>query len=85
MLSLKGGIEMTVWVIPFIIVAFLLSWITISSIRKTSKLASLTTERDTISKTVEAHPFTLNPIIWIILIATVFIGIVIVYYAANMG
>lgn len=76
---------MMVWLIPFIIVAASVGWITISSIRKSSKLASLTTGRDDIANTVEEHPFTLNPIIWIILITTIFIGIVIVYYAGNFG
>lgn len=84
-LLVKGGIELTVWVMPFLIVSFLLVWITVSSIRKTSKLASLTDGRDEISENVEEHPFTLNPIIWIILIASIFMGIVIVYYAASIG
>ncbi len=81
----KGGMEMTVWFVPFIIVTIMLAWVTIASIRKTSKLNALTSGRDEISETVEEHPFTLNPIVWIILIATVFMGIVIVYYAANLG
>lgn len=76
---------MTVWITPLFIVTFLLVWITISSIRKTSKLMSLTKGRDEISETVEEHPFTVNPIIWIILIATVFMGIVIAYYASGGG
>lgn len=70
---------------PFLIVTILFGWITISSIRKSSKLASLTEGRDEISETVREHPFTVNPIIWIILIATAFTGIVIVYYAASVG
>ena len=32
---------------------------------------------------IEEHPFTLNPIIWIVLVAVFFIGIVIFYYAAS--
>lgn len=76
---------MSVWIMPLIIVTFILSWITIASIRKTTKLSSLTSGRDEISETVEEHPFTVNPIIWIILVATVFVGIVITYYAANIG
>lgn len=77
--------DVAVWTTPLIIVTGILAWITIASIRKTSKLSSLTSGRDEISETVEEHPFTLNPIIWIILVATVFIGIVIVYYAANIA
>jgi len=32
---------------------------------------------------IEEHPFTLNPIIWVVLVAVFFIGIVIFYYAAS--
>lgn len=74
-----------VWVIPYILVAAIVSWITVASIRKSSKLTSITTGKDDIAQEIEEHPFTLNPIIWIILVATIFIGIVIVYYAGNFG
>lgn len=74
-----------VWIIPFIFVIGIVSWITIASIQKSSKLTSITTGKDEIAQEIEEHPFTLNPIIWIILVATIFIGIVIVYYAGNFG
>jgi len=38
---------------------------------------------DQISGPIEEHPFTLNPIIWIALVAAIFIGIVIFSYAAS--
>ena len=34
-----------------------------------------------VSEKVQEHPFTLNPILWAILLAALFIGIVIFYYA----
>lgn len=74
--------ELAIWIMPFIIVSAIVVWITIASIRKSSKLSSLSTGRDEIAPAIEEHPFTLNPIIWIILLATVFIFIVIVYYAS---
>lgn len=76
---------MTIWIMPFIIVAAIVLWITIYGIRKTSKVNVLVDGRDEISETIQEHPFTLNPIIWVILVATIFIGIVIAYYAWNLG
>lgn len=74
-----------VWIVPFLFVFAIVSWITIASIQKSSKLASITTGKDKIAQEIEEHPFTLNPIIWIILVAVIFMGIVIVYYAGNFG
>lgn len=76
---------MTVWVVPLIIVNVLLLWVTLTAIRKSSRLASLATGRDEIPEIVEEHPFKINPIIWIILIAAAFMGFVIAYYAAGGG
>lgn len=76
---------MTIWIMPLIIVAAIVLWITIYGIRKTTKANVLVDGRDEISETIQEHPFTLNPIIWIILVATIFIGIVIAYYAWNLG
>lgn len=72
---------MAIWIFPFIIVTAIIAWICTAAIRKSSKFSSLTGGRDEIAEMIEEHPFTLNPIIWVILIATVFIGLVIFYYA----
>lgn len=77
--------KLSVWITPFVIVAILIVGITVYGIRKTSEANVLVDGRDEISKTIEEHPFTLNPIIWIIFVATVFIGIVIAYYAWDLG
>jgi hypothetical protein len=36
-----------------------------------------------VPEAIEEHPYTLNPIFWVILVATFFIGIVIFYYATS--
>ncbi len=72
---------MAIWITPFVIVFILIIGITVYGIRKTSKANVLVDGRDEISEAIEEHPFTLNPIIWVILVATVFIGFVIAYYA----
>ncbi|AOV08413.1 hypothetical protein [Sporosarcina ureilytica] len=74
--------DIAIWIMPFIIVTALMIWITVAAIRKSSKLSSLAVGRDEIPEVVEEHPFTLNPVIWVILIASLFIAIVITYYAA---
>lgn len=77
--------EVAVWIIPFTIVAAIVIWITVYGIYKTSKSNVLVDGRDEINETIQEHPFTLNPIIWVILVSTIFIGIVIAYYAWNLG
>lgn len=82
MLLLKGVMMLAIWILPYLVVTAIILWITIASVRK----AMMSTgERTEISETIEDHPFTLNPIIWVILLATIFIGIVIVYYAVNFS
>ncbi|MDS9470423.1 hypothetical protein [Sporosarcina pasteurii] len=58
-------------------------WITVAAIRKSSRLNSLAVGRDEIPEAVEEHPFRLNPVIWVIFIASLFIAFVIVYYASG--
>ncbi len=75
---------MSMWIIPFIGVVIIVSLISIMSVRKSSKASALVTGKDPeIPEVIEDHPFTLNPIFWIILIVTAFTGIVIVYYATS--
>lgn len=74
---------MDIWTIPFAIVVIIICAIGIISARKSSRAtAGFLNERDAeMPKAIENHPFTLNPILWIIMVATLFIGIIIFYYA----
>ena len=74
---------MDIWTIPFGIVVIIICAIGIISARKTSQAASgfLNERNAEIPKAIEDHPFTLNPILWIIMVAALFIGIIIFYYA----
>ncbi|CAM3095688.1 hypothetical protein FITA111629_03120 [Filibacter tadaridae] len=73
-----------IWTIPLIIVIFLICAIGIVAARKSSKANVAGSGQDSaIPEMVEDHPFALNPILWILLVATAFIGIVIFYYAAS--
>lgn len=74
---------MDIWAGPLIVVTIIICLIAALSVRKSSKLGSLTKGRDEVSEVIEEHPFTLNPIIWVILVASGFMGIVIFYYAAS--
>lgn len=73
---------MDIWTIPFIIVVIIISVISILTVKKTSRAVGILNEKDArMPKAVEDHPFTLNPIFWIILVAALFVGIIILYYA----
>ena len=74
---------MDIWTIPFIIVVIIICAISIISAQKSRRASvGLLNERDAeMPKAVEDHPFTLNPILWIIMVAALFIGIMILYYA----
>ena len=74
---------MDIWTIPFSIVVIIICAISILSVQKSRRAAAgILNERDAeMPKAVEDHPFTLNPILWIIMVAALFIGIIILYYA----
>ncbi|QUW21720.1 hypothetical protein JSQ81_18370 [Sporosarcina sp. Marseille-Q4063] len=73
---------MDIWTIPFIIVVIIISTICILSVQKSSRAVGILNEKDAaMPEAIEDHPFTLNPIFWIILVATLFVGIIIFYYA----
>lgn len=74
---------MGIWTVPLIIVIVIICLISIVAVRKTPKENQVVEGRAETREVIEDHPFTLNPILWVILVATVFIGIVIVYYAAS--
>ena len=75
---------MDVWTVPFISVVLIICIIGLISAKKWNKAEVVVDGQDNqISGPIEEHPFTLNPIIWIVLVAVFFIGIVIFYYAAS--
>jgi len=55
------------------------------AVRKSSRGVPGEEARSEISNTIVEHPFTLNPILWVILIAVTFMGIVITYYATSFN
>ncbi|MBE1553635.1 hypothetical protein [Sporosarcina limicola] len=75
---------MDIWTIPLIIVVIIICMIGFASVRKWNKVEHVVNgQDDAIPEAIEEHPFTLNPILWVILIATLFTGIVIFYYATS--
>lgn len=74
---------MGIWTWPFIFVVAVITFICIAAERKTKTAGALLEGRDEINEAIEEHPFMLNPIIWIALVAVAFMGIVIIYYAAS--
>lgn len=75
---------MDVWTVPFIIVVLVICIISFIAVKKWNKVTVVVDgQDDQISGPIEEHPFTLNPIIWIVLVAVFFIGIIIFYYAAS--
>ncbi|BAQ10346.1 hypothetical protein OXB_1875 [Bacillus sp. OxB-1] len=73
---------MDIWSIPLAIVVLIITAITIWSVRKWRSFDPVVNGKDSpIPEAIEEHPYTLNPIFWVILVAVFFIGIVIFYYA----
>jgi hypothetical protein len=73
-----------IWTVPLIIVVLIICMIGFISVRKWNKANTVFETQDSqTAATVEEHPFTLNPIFWVILVSVFFIGIVIFYYAAS--
>lgn len=74
---------MSIWFVPTLITAGIIILIGVVSVRKTWRFDMQLEQEDLIPQKIAEHPFTLNPIIWIIFIALAFMGIVIVYYATT--
>jgi hypothetical protein len=75
---------MGIWTIPFILVVGIIILISVSGVRKVEKAKVISlNEVDRIPESMEKHPLTFNPVIWAILVAAVFIGIMIFYYATS--
>ncbi len=75
---------MGIWIVPMIIVVTVICTIALASARKLHRVNATVNGQDSaIPKAIEEHPFTLNPIIWVIAVAGIFMFIVIFYYATS--
>lgn len=77
---------MDMWAGPLSSVMVIICLISIFAVRKYSKESAKLKERagtNQANEAIEDDPHTLNPMVWIILVATVFMGIVIFYYATS--
>ncbi|PIC64373.1 hypothetical protein CSV79_07030 [Sporosarcina sp. P13] len=71
-----------IWLWPMVITSGIMILVCIAGIRKSNQSMQLS-ETNRIPETAAEHPFTMNPLLWIILIASFFIFIVIFYYWAS--
>lgn len=77
-----------IWAIPIGVVVALIVIIGVLSIRKKPDYnpdGVLNRQDRSVAEPIEDHPFTLNPILWVILLAALFAVIVIFYYWASFG
>jgi len=82
----REGIDhMAIWIFPVAIVFVIIGLIGWKAVRKWDAIAATSfTEQDhRIPEAVEDHPFTMNPIIWVIGVASLFILFVIFFYWAS--
>lgn len=76
---------MDFWTYPLLVVITIISAIGLYgtwSIMKFENRRQQATDSP-VSHAVKEHPFSMNPIFWVFVAATVFISIVIAYYAAS--
>ena len=75
---------MDIWTIPVMVVIVIITVIAWKSVRNwTTPVVRINEQDQRIPEAVEDHPFTVNPIIWVIGIASLFILFVIFYYWAS--
>lgn len=75
---------MDIWTIPVVIVILIIAIIGWKSVRNWNEpVVRLNNKDQRIPDVVEENPFTVNPIIWVIGVAWVFILFVIFYYWAS--
>lgn len=74
---------MTSMMIALTFVTIVISWISFGAMYKARKVGHQVEGRTEIGEAIEEHPFTLNPIVWVIIISSLFMGFTIVYYAAS--
>ncbi|ARD49144.1 hypothetical protein [Sporosarcina sp. P33] len=71
-----------VWIWPMVIVTVIMIAICIAGVRKSSRSFQLN-EKNEIPDAIAENPYTMNPLLWIILVVSFFIFIVIFYYWAS--
>lgn len=76
---------MAIWFFPIAIVFVIIGIIGWKAVRKWDAIAATSFDKQDhrIPEAVEDHPFSLNPIIWVIGVAALFILCVIFYYWAS--
>ncbi|MDW0111949.1 MULTISPECIES: hypothetical protein [Sporosarcina] len=75
---------MDIWTVPVVIVILIIAYIGWKSVRNWNEpVVRLNNKDQQIPEVVEENPFTVNPIIWVIAVASVFILFVIFYYWAS--
>lgn len=75
---------MAIWIFPLVIVFVIIGLIGWKAIRNWSTVAAPSVNnREHIPEVIEDHPFSLNPIIWVIGVAALFILFVIFFYWAS--
>ena len=62
---------------------YLYDWACIGTEMASGRCYLVNGQDSAIPKAIEEHPFTLNPIIWVIAVAGIFMFIVIFYYATS--
>ncbi|WP_336823370.1 hypothetical protein [Sporosarcina sp. USHLN248] len=73
-----------IWPVPIGIVIIVIGAVCFFSVRSYNRMKVVLNERDqNVPDNVENHPFTMNPILWVIGIAALFILFVIFYYWAS--
>jgi len=77
---------MDIWAWPLLGVVIIISAIGLYSTLSIMKFENrrLQANDSPVSQKVKQHPYTMNPIVWVLLAALVFIAIVIAYYTASL-
>ncbi|PID22489.1 hypothetical protein CSV61_02260 [Sporosarcina sp. P3] len=70
------------WLWPMVFVSAIMLGIGLAGARKTSRSFQLN-EKNKIPDIAAEHPYAMNPLLWIIMVASAFIFIVIFYYWAS--
>lgn len=73
---------MAIWIIPLAIVFIIIGIIGWKAVRSWNTVALNETDHG-VSDAIEDHPMSLNPIIWVIAVAAIFILFVIFFYWAS--
>lgn len=75
-----------VWTVPVAVVIAIIGLIGVLAVRKEPEFnpeGVLNRQDRSVAEPIEDHPFALNPIIWVCLVAALFMVIIIMYYWAS--